>query len=75
MEEQEKMETYFQMLYTQQQQLIDIQMMILKHHSEQEADFLDYVHNKRHRFLSELTPDEFSGIYHDFELSLQHDDI
>ena len=52
----------FQLLYTQQQQLIDINMLILKNHDAGEADFLDWVHNSEHVFLSQITEEEFENL-------------
>lgn len=61
-----------QTMITQQQQQIDISMLLLKNNNMADADFLDYVHNERHLFLSELNQDQFTLLMSDFERDVQH---
>jgi predicted Co/Zn/Cd cation transporter (cation efflux family) len=51
-----------QLFSTQQQQMIDILMMILKNHNSQDLELVDHVHNERHQFLSDLSEEELTVI-------------
>ena len=61
------------MLYTQQQQLIDIQMVMLSNQDQETADFLDWVHNKQNVFLSDLSSDEFAALQDKYERETYED--
>lgn len=65
------MEETLQILVTQQQQQIDILMMLLKNQNQDDADFLDYVHNKKNVFLSELSTDEFTSLMTEYTVNME----
>ena len=49
----------FMRLHTsQQQQIIDVLMMILKNSNANDAAFVDWIHNDQGKFLSEMTEAE-----------------
>lgn len=49
----------FMRLHTsQQQQLIDILMMLLKNSNPRDAEFVDWIHNQQGKFLSEMSEAE-----------------
>ncbi|QLF83273.1 hypothetical protein SEA_NICEHOUSE_29 [Rhodococcus phage NiceHouse] len=58
----EEIRDYVQAQSTQQEQIIDILMVLLAHFSPKDAEFVDWVHNKKGRFLSSTTQAELSAL-------------
>ena len=67
MELSDEQREFQQVLITQNQQIIDILMMILKNHDEDDADIVEFAHNKKNVFLSDLSPSEFGDLYREFK--------
>lgn len=58
------MDTDFLQVMTQQnEQIIDILMLILKNNNPKDAALVEYAHNTKEVFLSQLSQKEFNELY------------
>lgn len=58
---------FMRMHTSQQQQIIDVLMMLLKNANVKDAGFLDWVHNSKGKFLSEQSEAELTQLQMEWE--------